>query len=129
MLIATFGQTTAWAGRRITYEDDTFVLEGHGTITTTGIMEYDRQGHLLWVNAGTRAWVGSKATGSAPSRTPAVTETPRTGEARHATEGMGRQPRPRPRKHVKRALLVAIIVLGIANAVLLLTILGVFRGL
>lgn len=62
MLVATFGPSTGWAGKTITREGDVFTLEGHGPITAVDVMEYDRQGHLVWVDAGTRAWVGAKAT-------------------------------------------------------------------
>ena len=61
MLIATFGANTGWAGKTISFENDTFVLEGYGSIQAADVMEYDRQGHLAWVNDGTRAWVGAKA--------------------------------------------------------------------
>jgi hypothetical protein len=64
MLVATFGPTTAWAGKTITREGDVFVLEGHGPITASDVMDYDRRGHLVWANDGTRAWVGSKAQAS-----------------------------------------------------------------
>lgn len=60
MLIATFGPTTGWAGKTITREGDVFTLEGHGPITPADVMEYDRKGQLIWVNDGTRAWVGSR---------------------------------------------------------------------
>lgn len=69
MLIATFGPTTAWRGKTITFDNGQFTLEGHGAITAGGVMEYDKQGHLQWANDGTRAWVGAKA--QSPS-TPAV---------------------------------------------------------
>ena len=59
VLIATFGPTTAWVGKRISRDGDAFILEGHGPISTHDIMEYDRQGHLVWVNDGTRAWIGA----------------------------------------------------------------------
>ena len=71
MIIATFGPTTEWVGKTITREGDVFMLEGHGPITAADVMEYDRQGHLAWVNAGTRAWVGSRAL--TPATKPAVT--------------------------------------------------------
>ena len=61
MLVATFGTTTAWTGRKITFEDNVFALEGHGPVTAVDVMEYDRLGHLVWPDAGTRAWVGAKA--------------------------------------------------------------------
>ena len=131
MLIATFGPTTAWAGKRITREGDAFVLEGHGPITAGDVMEYDRQGHLLWVNDGARALVGSTAGSSQVSNAAAAsaTATPRTGEAQEATTGAGSQPSSRKRTNLKRALLVAIVVLIVTNVVLILNILGAFRGL
>src|SRR5665647_1576342 len=72
MIIATFGPTTAWAGKTITREGDVFTLEGQGPITTADVMEYDRLGHLVWADAGTRAWVGSQA------RSPVATAVPDT---------------------------------------------------
>jgi hypothetical protein len=67
MIIATFGPTTAWVGRTITFENERFILEDHGPITAADIMEHDRQGHLIWASDGTRAWVGSSAaTGPVP---------------------------------------------------------------
>jgi hypothetical protein len=128
MLIATFGPTTAWVGKQITREGEVFMLEGHGPISAGDIMEYDRQGHLVWVNDGTRAWVGSKAGGSQASNAAAATATPRTSEARGATTGEGSQPSPRKTKYLKRALVLAIVVLFVTNVVLMLTILGAFRG-
>lgn len=62
MVIATFGPTTEWAGKTIAFENEHFVLEGHGPITAADVMEYDRQGHLVWTSDGARAWVGAKAT-------------------------------------------------------------------
>jgi len=37
------------------------VAQDHGEISPSAIMENDRQGRLIWVNDGTRAWVGSLA--------------------------------------------------------------------
>lgn len=64
MLIATFGPSTGWYGKTITYQDDVFVLEDHGPISAGDIMHYDGQGHLEWPNEGMRAWVGSRAQGA-----------------------------------------------------------------
>lgn len=61
ILIATFNETTGWVGKRITHDDEQFMLEDYGAITAADVMEYDRQGHLAWANDGTRAWVGSRA--------------------------------------------------------------------
>ena len=73
MLIGTFGPSTAWEGTRITWAEDVFALEGHGPISAVDVMEYDRQGHLVWVNEGTRAWVGATASRRLESRSPSST--------------------------------------------------------
>ena len=61
MAVAKFGSTSEWAGKKITREGDVFVAQDHGEISPAAIMENDRQGRLVWVNDGTRAWVGSLA--------------------------------------------------------------------
>jgi len=61
MLIATFGPTTGWAGKTIIREGDVFLLDDHGPVSAHDVMEYDKQGHLVWADVGTRAWVGSLA--------------------------------------------------------------------
>ena len=68
MLIATFGPGTSWAGKTISFENEQFVLEGHGPITAADVMEYDRQGQLVWASEGMRAWVGGRAHGDKPAR-------------------------------------------------------------
>jgi hypothetical protein len=96
MLIATFGPTTAWQGKLITWAEGAFMLEGHGVVTAADVMEYDRQGHLIWVDEGTRAWVGARA-----ARSSAVAPTVERGAL------------------VKRILVVAIIALLVVNLALL----------
>jgi hypothetical protein len=96
MLIATFGPTTAWQGTRITWENGAFLLEGHGSVAAADVMEYDRQGHLVWADEGTRAWVGSRA-----------------------AAGSASAPTTEPKAGVKRMLFVAIIALLVLNLVLL----------
>jgi len=61
MLIATFGPSTGWVGKKIVYEGQRFVLEGYGEITAQGVLEYDRQAHLDWAYDGLREWVGEMA--------------------------------------------------------------------
>jgi hypothetical protein len=73
MLVATFGPSTTWVGKTVTYADGAFVLEGHGPISAQDVFEYERQGHLEWAMDGVRAWVGAKAQaegGPTPSPTP-----------------------------------------------------------
>jgi hypothetical protein len=64
MLIATFGPTTEWVGRTIQFESDTFLLDGHGLIRVEDVVEYDRQGHLVWPYDEMRAWVSARAQAS-----------------------------------------------------------------
>ena len=59
MLVATFGPTTGWAGRTITFYEGAFTLEGHGFVTAHDVLEYDRQGHLVWAYDGLRQWAYS----------------------------------------------------------------------
>ena len=64
MLVATFGPSTGWNGKTITYDASVFTLEGQGPIGAADVMAYDAQGHLIWTAGGTRAWVASQAQGS-----------------------------------------------------------------
>jgi len=65
MLIATFGPTTGWLGKTIIFENDAFVLQDHGPISASDVMHYDSQGHLVWANDETCAWVGAKTEAAA----------------------------------------------------------------
>jgi hypothetical protein len=88
MLVATFNQTTGWAGRSITYEDKQFILEGHGAISPADVLAYDRQAHLSWASAGLRGWVAQAA--QADRGTPSANATaPSTGQP----NGAGAAPR------------------------------------
>lgn len=57
LIVATFGPTTGWVGKTIAYEDQQFVVEGLGPITAEGVLEYDRQGHVVWAYNGLCEWV------------------------------------------------------------------------
>jgi len=77
MLIATFGTSTGWVGKRITFENEQFILEGHGLITAADVLTYDRQGHLAWAYAGLQEWVQKVAAPSvavAPRIQPSVAQ-------------------------------------------------------
>ena len=76
MLIATFGPTTGWSGKTITFENEQFILDGHGPISAADVMTYDSQGHLIWATEGTRGWVGAKT--QSPAREPAGGAAPHT---------------------------------------------------
>jgi hypothetical protein len=61
VLVATFSDATAWAGRRIVHEDGRFLLQDFGPIAAAQVLEYDRVTRLVWSTQGTRAWVRSVA--------------------------------------------------------------------
>jgi hypothetical protein len=64
MIIARFGPSTAWLGRTIAWEDGRFVLQDHGHVPVEALLDYDRQGQLVWEYDGLREWV----LGQAPAR-------------------------------------------------------------
>lgn len=70
MLVATFGDTTGWAGKTIAFEGDQFILDGHGPITSGAVVQYDQQGYLAWSSSGLRQWVYEQAATQAPSSPP-----------------------------------------------------------
>ena len=125
MLIATFGSSTAWQGQKITWDEGRFLLEGHGPIGAADVMEYDRQGHLIWESAGTRAWVGSKAASAARgARRPSA---PRRSDVAAPQSEVAVLPGSESRRTIvlKRVATVASGILVIVNAVLFLMFLGV----
>jgi hypothetical protein len=71
MIIATFGPSTAWVGRAISFDDGRFSLEDVGQIEPHAVVDYDRQGHLQWAYAGLREWVYQTAGQPAPAAAPA----------------------------------------------------------
>jgi zinc-ribbon domain len=93
LVVATFGPTTGWVGKTITYENQQFVLEGLGPISAEGVLEHDRQGHLLWAYAGLREWVQGLvlAHQAAPVAPAAVAAAPQA--TRPAERGWRRPPR------------------------------------
>jgi hypothetical protein len=130
MLVARFNETTEWAGKTIAFDNGGFVLDGHGAISAVHVMEYDRQGLLVWASDGTRAWVGSKAKAAPVTHVaaPATDATPaNTSAVAAAATGEGSQGSPGDRSYLKRALMLAIAVLVVANVVILLFLVGVFR--
>lgn len=60
-VVATFGPSTAWCGKVITFSEGQFALEDLGPTTAASVLEYDRQGHLEWPFHGMRDWVLSVA--------------------------------------------------------------------
>jgi len=72
MIIATFGQTTAWVGKKITYEDGQFMLEDSGPMSAAQVLACDRTSPLTWSTQGTRAWVCSLAQSGPPAAAPSA---------------------------------------------------------
>lgn len=124
MIIATFGPTTGWAGKAITREGEVFTLEGHGPITAADVMEYDRQGQLVWANDGARAWVGAKARTPNPQVTSAQTSRP--GSARAGGDSGSRSGSGLLRALTDHVLVVTVVVVAVVVIVGVLGVAGVF---
>ena len=73
MLVATFGPSTAWAGKTITWDGSQFVLEGFGRVPAAALVDYDQHGHLQWASAELRSWAWSYAHWEASGAPPALT--------------------------------------------------------
>lgn len=72
MLVATFGPTTERVGKTISFDDDQFVLDGHGPITAREVLTYEQTSHLVWVSDEIRGWVGERAAYDDAAAAPAV---------------------------------------------------------
>jgi hypothetical protein len=121
MPVATFNETTGWAGRRISFCDGRFTLESYGSIGAADVAQYDRRGQLTWAHAGLREWVMQLATveravAASPPGTPFVGQAVAVSSARPFVAG----PTPRGRSMAawKIALIVAagLLVVGIGAA-------------
>ena len=66
MLVATFGASTAWAGKTITFDGSSLVLEGHGPVSAAQVLVYESQGHLIWASEQSTEMVRTMATAAAP---------------------------------------------------------------
>lgn len=81
MIIARFGPSTAWLGRTIAWEDGRFVLQDHGEVPAQALLDYDRQGQLVWEYDGLREWVAGLAAATPPAGAPARGGAPSGGRA------------------------------------------------
>ena len=61
VLIATFGPSTAWQSKAITWQGGALILEGYGPISARDVINYDEAGHLVWASDASRAWLVSFA--------------------------------------------------------------------
>jgi len=114
MLVATFGTTTGWAGKTITFDNGQYVLEGHGPITAQAVLEYDRQGHLTWANDGLREMVRQTASGP-----PAAPPTPTPLTAQPVSQGTSATPPPKKKRHGCLIALAAVAALFILLVIII----------
>ncbi|NLE22993.1 MAG: hypothetical protein GX624_09470 [Actinobacteria bacterium] len=98
MLIATFGPTTAWVGKTISYDDGRYTLEDFGEIGASAVVDYDRHGHLVWAYDGLREWVyqtaGEPVQSAAAAQASEAAATEGQGVAPSAAEAQGEGPAP-----------------------------------
>ena len=134
MLIATFAETTGWAGKTITWDDGVLTLEGQGAVTSKAVMGYDAGGLLDWAPGGMRAWVDSLADG-VPATPPAAAPPPKATVVHVYTTASPATPPPpvapvrvvRAKRGTPRwvfAVVGVVVVLGIAAAVALAVVNG-----
>jgi hypothetical protein len=123
MVIATFGPSTAWVGKTITFENGQFILEGKGPIPAVSVLAYDREGHLAWAYAGLREWVEQIATGGAVPEPAAATMPVVTPVSVSAAPVAGPVAIPRPAQGKRRFPVWAIVLIAVAAAFALLILL------
>ena len=131
MLVATFGPTTAWAGKTITWDGNQFVLEGYGRIPGSALVDYDQQGHLQWASAELRSWAWSYAhwetSGAAPvqvaTQTQAVAQPLTTAQPWAATQPYAAAPPAGAKKPIPVWAIVLIV------AAVLLPVGGLFAAI
>jgi hypothetical protein len=118
LLVATFGPTTGWVGKTITYESQQFVLEGHGQIAGESVLEYDSQGHLVWAYAGLREWVQGLVATHQPAPVAATPQAARPAESFLSGSGSpAGQPGLSSRKGSWFLPIVLLVALGIVAVV------------
>ena len=110
MPVATINETTGWAGRRISFCDGRFALEGYGPIGATDVARYAARGQLSWARAGLREWVMQLAAAERPmavwpAGAPVAGQSVAVWPARPSAAG--RKPRGRSTATWKIALIVA----------------------
>jgi len=65
VLVATFNDSTGWAGKTLRHDGAQYVLEGVGPVTAQQIVAYDEAGQIDWASDGARAWVYGRTVASA----------------------------------------------------------------
>ena len=60
-VIATFGPTTGWNGKRIVFDGGVIQVEGVGPVSAKGVLSYEKQGQIDWASQGMHDWVAEKA--------------------------------------------------------------------
>ena len=75
MVIGTFGASTAWVGRTVTYDGRRFEVEGVGPTTPEAVLAYDRDGHLTWASDDTRRLTMTLVDAQHPVRAAAAVQT------------------------------------------------------
>ena len=122
MQVATFGPSSGWAGKTITYENGVFVLQDHGPVSAAEVMRYDEQGQLVWTNDGTRAWVASRAQGPAGNATTNVSAAAPAGTAAKAPAKPQTEEDPERSRALKRSqrgcltAIAVVVVIAVAIA-------------
>ena len=122
MIIATFGPSTGWVGKTVSYENGVFALEGEGPISAADVLAYDREGHLSWAYAGLREWAEQVARGGVAPEPVVVPLSVVAGAAPVPVAVAG----VRPAQGKKRFPVWAIVLIAVAAAFSLVLLFAVF---
>ncbi len=59
-VIATFGPTTGWNGRRIVFDNGALLIEGVGPVSGQGVESYAKNGQIAWQSQAMRDWIADQ---------------------------------------------------------------------
>jgi hypothetical protein len=59
-VIATFGPSTGWHGKRIVYQDGVLLIDGVGTVSLKAVQSYAKKGQIEWESPAMQSWVADR---------------------------------------------------------------------
>ena len=107
MNCATFGASSALMGRKLTFDDGQFSVDGFGAVATARVLRYEDRGELEWEYAGLSEWArevyafelsqnppAEHQVAAAPEASTPVVEALATISGCHVKGGEGLPPKP-----------------------------------
>ena len=109
VIVASFGGTSAWAGRQVDYDNGIFSVDG-AAFSLADLLSADQQGLIVWAHDGMKEWASGLPLGAAAQGQPV---TPRPAPQPHG-DLFKRMTKTRTRK----------IMVGAVGALVILTAIG-----